>query len=216
MRVYLDHNATTPLRPEARDAMIAAMDVVGNASSVHAEGRAAKGLLDGGVLPIVKHIPGHGRAEADSHFDLPTVNAALGDLLSTDFAPFKALNQMPMGMTAHIVYDAIDPAPATLSRHVMEMIRRDIGFDGLIMTDDISMKALSGTLSDLSRASIAAGCDVVLHCNGSIDESRRVAEAVGEMSGAAQSRAQSALGMRTPPKDIDIDAAFARLDAITN
>src|SRR6056297_3890237 len=120
----------------------------------------ANGLLDGGVLPVVKHIPGHGRAEADSHHDLPVVDTAPGRLQATDFAPFQALNDLPLGMTAHVVYSAIESAPATLSAPMMRVIRDEIGFDGLIMTDDISMKALQGTLPDLSRAALGAGCDV--------------------------------------------------------
>jgi beta-N-acetylhexosaminidase len=129
------------------------------------ERAAADGLLDGGVLPVVKHIPGHGRATAESHFDLPKVDAPRDSLDIQDFSPFKAFNNLPMGMTAHLIYTEIDGAPATLSKTVMDIIRMDIGFDGLIMTDDISMKALSDDLGTLSRASIEAGCDVILHCN---------------------------------------------------
>lgn len=182
---------------------------------VAALGRAAAdGLLDGGVLPVVKHMPGHGRATADSHFDLPSVDAPRSGLDTQDFAPFKALNDLPMGMTAHLVYDAIDDAPATLSKPAMDVIRKDIGFDGLIMTDDISMKALSGDLSTLSRTSLAAGCDVILHCNGTLSERREVAQAAGEMTDIAQKRAERALQMRKTPDKIDISTYDAELKAL--
>lgn len=174
----------------------------------------AQAHLDGGVLPIVKHIPGHGRARADSHLELPTVSASAEDLMRVDFAPFKALNHLPLGMTAHLVYSAMDPIPATLSPRMMEVIRKDIGFGGLIMTDDISMKALSGPLGGLSRSALAAGCDVILHCNGEMDEMREVAEAAGHMSTAAQARADAALLMRKTPDPVDISALNAQLEAL--
>ncbi|WP_298847740.1 beta-N-acetylhexosaminidase [uncultured Ruegeria sp.] len=178
-------------------------------------GRAvAKGHLDGGVLPVLKHIPGHGRATMDSHYDLPLVDLSLDVLESSDFAPFRALNDLPMGMTAHLVYDQIDPQPATISAIMMDLIRDKIGFDGLIMTDDISMKALSGSLMDLSRQSLQAGCDVVLHCNGSFAERAEVMETAGEMSDVAQARAERALAMRKPPQELDIPAAEAELSAL--
>jgi len=178
-------------------------------------GRAvADGLLDGGVLPVVKHIPGHGRAVADSHLELPRVDAAIQDLTAVDFAPFKALNDLPLGMTAHLVYDQIDPRPATVSPVMMQLIRQDIGFDGLIMTDDISMKALAGDLADLSAASRAAGCDVVLHCNGSLDEKRQVADAAGALDTDGQRRASAAIAARKSPDEVDIPALQAKLDAL--
>jgi len=177
-------------------------------------GRAvADGLLDGGVLPVLKHIPGHGRAVVDSHFDLPVVSAPLADLQDTDFAPFRALNDLPMGMTAHLVYDVIDSRPATLSPVMMDIIRSDIGFGGLVMTDDISMKALRGDLADLSRQSIDAGCDVVLLCNASLDDRARVAGAAGRMSPTAQTRAEAAIAARKTPDDVDIPALAAQLEA---
>ncbi|MGZ2258175.1 beta-N-acetylhexosaminidase [Roseobacter sp. A03A-229] len=180
-------------------------------------GRAtASGLLAGGVLPVLKHIPGHGRATLDSHFDLPQVDADAATLMAEDFAPFKALADLPMGMTAHLVYDAYDTRPATLSPKVMQVIREDIGFDNLIMTDDASMKALSGTIEEITTGALAAGCDVVLHCNAPLDERRRVAEAAGEMSEAAQVRAERALSFRKPPDDIDIDAARAQLETLVS
>ncbi len=170
----------------------------------------ADGLSDGGVLPVVKHIPGHGRTLVDSHFDLPTVTVPKVEL-ALDFAPFKALNTLPMGMTAHLVFTAIDDQPATTSARMMSMIREDIGFGGLIMTDDINMKALQGTLSDLSRASIDAGCDVILHCNGAFEEMQEVAEAADEMTEAAQRRAEAALAARKTPDSVDIKALAEEL-----
>ncbi|WP_227269401.1 beta-N-acetylhexosaminidase [Roseobacter weihaiensis] len=177
---------------------------------------AADGLLAGGVIPVLKHIPGHGRATQDSHFDLPTVEASHGDLSAHDFAPFKALNDLPMGMTAHLVYAALDSKPATLSSKVMTLIRDEIGFDNLIMTDDISMKALQGSLTQITCAALAAGCDVILHCNGTLAARQEVAEAAGEMSFAAQTRALRALNARTQPDDVDIPAARAQLETLLN
>ncbi|MDX1781427.1 MAG: beta-N-acetylhexosaminidase [Thalassovita sp.] len=188
-----------------------------DADTVAQLGRAvADGLLDGGVLPVLKHIPGHGRAVADSHIGLPVVSAPRDDLDRTDFAPFKALNGLPMGMTAHLVYDDIDERPATLSPVMMRLIREEIGFDGLIMTDDISMKALQGDPADLSCAAIDAGCDVILYCNGSLEEKRRVADAAGRLSDAGQARAGRALAARRDPDEVDIPALRAKLDALLN
>lgn len=175
-------------------------------------GRAvAEGMLDGGVLPVLKHIPGHGRATMDSHHELPHVDADPEALDDTDFAAFRALNDLPMGMTAHLVYSAIDDLPATISPRMMALIREQIGFGGLIMTDDISMKALSGSLAELSEQSIAAGCDVVLLCNATLEERAQVAEAAGRMGEAAQARAEAALATRRAPAPLDIDAAEAEL-----
>ncbi|TKZ20619.1 beta-N-acetylhexosaminidase [Shimia litoralis] len=177
-------------------------------------GRAvADGMRDGGVLSVLKHIPGHGRAQADSHLDLPRVSVSSQDLVR-DFAPFKALNDLPMGMTAHLVYEALDDAPATTSSKVMSMIRQEIGFDGLIMTDDISMQALSGPLAVRSEASIAAGCDVVLHCNGTLSEMQQVVDASGEMTDIAQKRAIAVLQARSEPVSVDISALDAELKAL--
>ncbi|WP_137700300.1 beta-N-acetylhexosaminidase [Marimonas lutisalis] len=176
----------------------------------------AQAHLDGGVLPVVKHIPGHGRAVSDSHYELPRVGAVKSDLQETDFKPFSDLNDMPLGMTAHVVYDALDATPATLSETVMSVIRDEIGFDGLIMTDDISMKALQGDLGDLSRRAIEAGCDVILHCNGTLEEKRQVAEAAGRMGVQAQARAERAIAARKTPDEIDIAALEAELEALLN
>ena len=185
-----------------------------DAATVARLGRAvADGLLAGGVLPVVKHIPGHGRARADSHHDLPRVDAPREALAEVDFAPFRALSDLPMGMTAHLVYDALDDRPATLSPKVMRLIREEIGFDNLIMTDDISMKALSGGLPQIARASLDAGCDVVLLCNAALEDRRAVAEASGRMGPRAQARAERALSMRHAPDAVDIPALVAKLDA---
>ena len=178
-------------------------------------GRAvADGLLDGGVLPVLKHIPGHGRATQDSHHDLPVVAACRADLAACDFAPFRALNDLPMGMTAHLVYSDIDPAPATTSAVMMDLIRTEIGFDGLIMTDDLSMKALRGDLPDLARQSLRAGCDVVLLCNATLEQRAAVAEAAGQLSAAGQARAEAALAMRRTPDAVDIPALEAKLASL--
>nr|WP_127112519.1 glycoside hydrolase family 3 protein [Shimia sediminis] len=181
---------------------------------VAALGRAvADGHLDAGVLPVVKHIPGHGRATVDSHHNLPHVSAPLSALQS-DFAPFRALNDLSMGMTAHLAIEAIDTLPATISPPTMRYIREDIGFDGLIMTDDIGMQALSGTVVDRSIAAIAAGCDVILHCNGPLSERIDVAQAVAKMPARADERAQRVLDTRPRPGALDIPALTAELETL--
>ena len=158
-------------------------------------GRAkAEGLISGGVLPVIKHIPGHGRAFADSHHELPVVETAREELEAWDFAPFRSLSDMPMAMTAHVVYPAIDPRnPATTSKKAIKLVRENLGFDGLIMTDDLSMKALSGSFTERAERSLKAGCDVVLHCNGDLTEMVAVAEGVGALRGRAKARAEAAL-----------------------
>lgn len=178
-------------------------------------GRAvADALLAGGVLPIMKHMPGHGRATVDTHFDLPRVGVPLSELHETDFVPFKSLTDVPMGMTAHLVFAAVDEAPATLSAQMMHVIRDGIGFDNLLMTDDITMKALSGTPAENAANAIAAGCDIVLHCNATLAERRAVCEAAGPMTAAAEVRAARALSMRVRPDDVDIPALERELEAL--
>ena len=131
-----------------------------------------------GINPIIKHIPGHGRATLDSHLDLPVLETSLSDLQNCDFKPFKALNNMPFAMTAHIKYNAIDSTePATFSKHAIDIIRQEIGFKGLIMTDDLSMKALSGSFKERAEKSYNAGCDIILHCNGDMVEMQQIASA---------------------------------------
>ena len=197
-----------------------AHDVIGDrafgetAMSVAALGRAqAEGLIAGGVLPVIKHIPGHGRSMNDSHLELPVVDADRA-ALETDFAPFRVLSDMPMAMTAHVVYPAIDAKnPATTSKAALRLIREDLGFGGLIMSDDLSMKALSGDFAARARRSLRAGCDVVLHCNGSMDEMKAVVAGTKALSGSAKHRALAALARipRTPePMDeVEARARFA-------
>ena len=180
----------------------------------------AEGLQDGGVLPVVKHLPGHGRATADSHQKLPVVTAAKAALEVTDFAAFRPLAGLPLAMTAHVVFTALDQtAPATTSPVIVrEVIRGSIGFQGLLMSDDLSMAALSGSLGERTLAALAAGCDMALHCNGSMDEMRAVAEAAPVLAGDAARRAQAALARRKPAGEIDLAASrteFAqRLSAV--
>jgi beta-N-acetylhexosaminidase len=176
-----------------------------------------EGLELGGVLPVLKHIPGHGRATADTHFKLPVVDALKNDLEAVDFAAFKALADLPMAMTAHVVFSAIDATqPATTSATIVEqVIRGGIGFQGLLMSDDVSMNALTGSIADRTRAIVSAGCDMVLHCNGDLAEMRQVAAEVPELSGMALQRAQRALASRKPPEPFDREAARAELDALT-
>jgi beta-N-acetylhexosaminidase len=169
----------------------------------------AEGLAEGGVLPVLKHIPGHGRATADSHHKLPVVQADRATLEASDFAAFRALRKIPLGMTAHVVFSAFDPVlPATTSeKMIREVIRGFIGFDGLLMSDDVSMGALSGSIAERTRASLAAGCDMVLHCNGKLDEMRAVAAEAPELSGEAARRASAALAVRNSPSENDLAAA---------
>lgn len=158
-------------------------------------GRAAcEGLLAGGVLPVVKHTPGHGRARADSHLALPVVDAARADLEAVDFAPFRALADMPIAMTAHVVFTDIDPhRPATVSpRVVEEVIRGWIGFDGLLLSDDLSMKALEGSFTDKTRALFAAGLDIALYCWDVLADAEEVARASPVLDGRAAERAAAA------------------------
>lgn len=176
----------------------------------------ADGLTAGGVLPVMKHMPGHGRALADSHKDLPVVTAD-ADALHQDFAPFAALAalaDLPMGMTAHIVFRALSDRPATQDPAMIALIRDRIGFDGLLMTDDLSMEALSGSIGDRTAASIAAGVDMALHCNGDMAEMRDCASHCGLLEGAALARADAALARRHAPDPVDIHALEAELDGL--
>ncbi len=176
------------------------------------------GLMAGGVLPIVKHMPGHGRAICDSHFELPLVTETLEELIVSDFKPFKALNKVAMAMTAHIVFEAIDVNnPATTSTKMIdEIIRGTIGFDGLLMSDDISMEALSGDYVERTKSSFAAGCDIVLHCNGKMDEMLQVASATPELKGQALKRAQFALSQLKPADNQDIAALRTEFDRLVS
>lgn len=176
----------------------------------------AAGFADGGVLPVIKHIPGHGRARADSHLELPVVDAKREELEAVDFPPFAAMADAPMAMTAHVVYTALDrTAPATLSKKVISnVIRKQIGFRGLLMTDDLSMKALSGSYGEKTERALAAGCDIVLHCNGEMDQMEEVAAAAGALKGKALARAKAALKMARKPQPFDRKQALKDLEAV--
>ncbi|MGV8954623.1 MAG: glycoside hydrolase family 3 N-terminal domain-containing protein [Cypionkella sp.] len=167
----------------------------------------ADAYMDMGVLAVAKHLPGHGRSVNDTHLELPTVTADRNTLIENDFAPFKALSDLPMAMTAHIIFAAYDAVnPATQSPEMLRVIRQEIGFGGLLMTDDLNMQALAGSLAERAARSIAAGCDIALHCKGNLAEMQQVAAAAGEMTVAAQARARAALAARKPAKTVDISA----------
>jgi len=181
-------------------------------------GRAvADGLSAGGVCPVVKHMPGQGRATSDSHHDLPVVGADLDTLAESDFAPFLALADLPAAMTSHVVYSAVDPShPATTSPIVIrDIIRERIGFDGLLMSDDVSMKALSGDYGERAAAIHDAGCDIVLHCNGRIEEMRAIADAAPRLAGRSGERADRLLGSIPPASPLDRHAARGEFIALT-
>jgi beta-N-acetylhexosaminidase len=173
---------------------------------------ACDGLLQGQIIPVLKHIPGHGRAQVDSHHALPRVAASRDLLESSDFAPFRALRDVPWAMTAHVVYEAIDPdRPATLSPTIVgEVIRGSIGFDGVLISDDLSMGALTGSMAARTEAAFAAGCDLVLHCNGKMTEMADVARAAHPLSGDARRRLAAGEAQRRPPAPFDRDKAEAR------
>jgi len=201
------------VRPDTTDA-IATRAYGSEPMQVAALGRAMlEGLAAGGVVGVVKHMPGHGRALVDSHHLLPTVPDAAADL-DGDFHPFRTLRHAPMGMTSHIVYDAWDSRPATLSPVVIEQaIRGAIGFDGLLMTDDIDMKALSGTAGDKAAGAIAAGCDLVLDCWARMDEMTEIASRLGDITPEARTRLDRAMASVGTPQG-DPDEQIARRDAL--
>jgi len=188
------------------------------AATIARLGRAVcDGLLAGGVLPVIKHIPGHGRAKVDSHHGLPRVETDRAELAASDFAPFRALADMPWAMTAHIVFSGIDPtAPATLSPKVIsEIIRGEIGFGGVLVSDDVSMGALQGGLGERTSGAFAAGCDLVLHCNGDCDEMTAVVEAAAPMTAATMERVTRGETLRRRSvQPFDRAAAEARFDAL--
>ncbi|MHA1597308.1 MAG: beta-N-acetylhexosaminidase, partial [Alphaproteobacteria bacterium] len=186
---------------------------------IAALGRAAcEGFLAGGVLPIIKHVPGHGRADADSHMALPRVEASMDDLWDMDFKPFCELNDMPWAMTAHVLYTAIDDKnPATLSATTLDMVRDDFGFGGVLVSDSLSMKALSGSLAERTAAALKAGCDLALYCHGKMDEMRAVAGAAARLSDLSMARIDAAESLRVDsrqPMPEDYDAAVARLEGM--
>lgn len=171
----------------------------------------ADGLLAGGVLPVLKHLPGHGRSHLDTHLALPMVSAGVEELRAVDFAPFRALNDLPMAMTAHLVFSALDPdLPATQSPRMIDLIRSEIGFQGLLMTDDLNMEALAGSLADRTSRSIAAGVDVALHCSGDLAEMEAVVNAAGQMTPLAMARGRAALALRRKVP-ADLPALLAEL-----
>lgn len=174
-----------------------------------------RGLREGGVVGIVKHIPGHGRACADSHLELPVVTASREEL-ETDIAPFRKLRDAPMAMTAHVKYTALDPDRcASLSPVVIgETIRGDIGFDGFLMADDLSMKALGGSFAERARGVIAAGCDVALHCSGDFGEMREIAEAAPPMTNVASRRLARAMAWADGRSTADVGELAAKRDAL--
>jgi beta-N-acetylhexosaminidase len=180
-------------------------------------GRAViEGMIEGGVIPVMKHIPGHGRAGADSHLELPRVSASADELSASDFVTFRSLNFCPMAMTAHVVYEAIDAQrPATTSpKLIRDVIRGEIGFDGLLMSDDLSMQALTGSLDHRAKASLFAGCDVVLHCNGNLAEMREIATELKPLEDIHLKRADASLMHLSRLEKFDIQAAEARLAAL--
>lgn len=180
------------------------------AETVASAGRAcANGLIQSGVLPVIKHIPGHGLGAVDSHKGVPVVDASMQTLRAVDFKPFQALSDLPMGMTSHVVYSQIDDVVGTLSAPVIDVIRTEIGFDGLLMTDDLSMGALDGTHAERAGRAIKVGCDMILHCSGDMMHMEEIAECVPELSGDAERRANIALNSRSTQDIVDIDAAIA-------
>jgi beta-N-acetylhexosaminidase len=219
----IDLGITVDCLPLADVPVAGADAVIGNRAYGTEPGKVAaiaravtEGLEQGGVLPVLKHIPGHGRATADSHFKLPTIDTPRETLEKTDFAAFRPLADLPMAMTAHVVFSALDPAqPATTSATIIrQVIRGTIGFQGLLMSDDVSMNALAGSIAERTRAIVSAGCDMVLHCNGKLDEVRDVARETPELAGEALLRADRALASRKPPQPLDRQAARAELEAL--
>jgi beta-N-acetylhexosaminidase len=219
----IDLGVTVDCLPLADVPVAGADAVIGNRAYGTEPGKVAAiaravtdGLEQGGVLPVLKHIPGHGRATADTHFRLPVVDTPKAELERTDFAAFQPLADLPMAMTAHVVFSALDPAqPATTSATIIQqVIRGSIGFQGLLMSDDVSMNALAGSVAERTRAIVSAGCDMVLHCNGNLDEMREVAQETPVLSGKALERAKRALASRKPPHPLDRAAARAELDEL--
>ncbi len=216
----IDLGVTVDCLPLADLPVAGADAVIGNRAYGTEPGKVAaiaravtEGLQQGGVLPVLKHIPGHGRATADTHFKLPVVDTSKAELERTDFAAFRPLADLPMAMTAHVVFSALDPAqPATTSATIIEqVIRGSIGFQGLLMSDDVSMNALAGSIAERTRAIVSAGCDMVLHCNGNLDEMREVAREAPVLSGKALQRAKRALASRKAPQPFDRVAGRAEL-----
>ncbi|MBM3532156.1 MAG: beta-N-acetylhexosaminidase [Alphaproteobacteria bacterium] len=218
----IDAGVTVNCLPVLDLALAGAHDVIGDRAFgsdpkivARLGGAQAEGLLDGGVIPVMKHMPGHGRSLVDSHERLPAVDTDLKTLEATDFAPFRALSNLPWGMSCHVVYTAIDPRPATLSPAVIDrVIRGHIGFKGLLFTDDIGMGALPGRLGERSRAALTAGCDVILHCTGDMAEMVEVAAVASPLTDAALDRVAEGEVRRRRPEPIDFAAASARVERL--
>ena len=172
----------------------------------------ANGLIDGGVLPILKHIPGYGRAVVDGHEELPNVSERYDVLKVTDFLAFKRLADLPISMTAHVKYTDIDSLPTTISKKIIKMIRDEIQFKNLLITDDISMRALSGSISERAELSLKAGCDIVLHCNGELNEMVQIAKVCGYLSGSSKRRSEIALNCRKPSNSVNIAEVKSEFD----
>ncbi|MDS9948058.1 MAG: glycoside hydrolase family 3 N-terminal domain-containing protein, partial [Planktomarina sp.] len=185
--------------------------VVINAKAMH------QGLRSGGVSGVIKHLPGHGLAQMDSHVELPIVKNDIEALYKNDFSTFRDLNYIEMAMTAHLVYSEIDPtAPATQSKIMIDIVRNNIGFDNLLLSDDISMDALSGSVADRAISALAAGCDIVLHCNGRLSEMTLLADACSILSPASAVRVDRAVNQRPDPISVDIAGLKAEFDSIIN
>ena len=172
----------------------------------------ANGLIDGGVLPILKHIPGYGRAVVDGHEELPNVSERFDVLKVTDFLAFKRLADLPISMTAHVKYTDIDSLPTTISKKIIKMIRDEIQFKNLLITDDISMRALAGSISERAELSLKAGCDIVLHCNGELNEMVQIAKVCGYLSGSSKRRSEIALNCRKPSTCVNIAEVKSEFD----
>ena len=172
----------------------------------------ANGLIDGGVLPIFKHIPGYGRAVVDGHEELPNVSERYDVLKVTDFLAFKRLADLPISMTAHVTYTDIDSLPTTISKKIIKMIRDEIEFKNLLITDDISMRALAGSISERAELSLKAGCDIVLHCNGELNEMVQIAKVCGHLSGSSKRRSEIALNCRKPSNSVNIAEVKSEFD----
>ncbi|MBM3483710.1 MAG: beta-N-acetylhexosaminidase [Alphaproteobacteria bacterium] len=212
--ITVDCYPVLDLRVPGADAVIGNRSLGTSPTQVATLGRmACQGLLDGGVLPVIKHMPGHGRTTVDSHHSLPVVSASLDVLQASDFEPFRALADMPIGMTGHVCYQALDGScPATTSALIIErVIRGAIGFDGLLLSDDLSMAALSGTRAERAKAALDAGCDVALHCNGRLEEMCEIASVAPVMRPKSVRRYERALGMRRTPVTTDPAALCVEL-----
>ncbi len=218
-----DLGITVDCVPVLDIAVPGAHDVIGDRSFgrdpdiIATLGRAVcEGMLASGVMPVMKHIPGHGRAAVDSHHALPVVETGRAELEASDFMPFQSLADAPWAMTGHVIYNAIDPdLPATTSAKVIdEIIRTHIGFKGLLLSDDLSMQALAGTIGERAIAALRAGCDVALHCNGHPDEMESVAKSCGALSSESLARIDAATLRLAAPSPIDMAAASSRLDVL--